>query len=454
MALSARLASYPAYAFLERHLALRHLLPDQLSYHKKDGILDPTLATLISSSESLSEGSTKQFVIEANLLLSPEPRLQDIKQYYLPLMEAPFYFYIGNVYLKIHLKAALQSHRLCELFLLKSLDQYLLLNYQDLKDCNLVDELEKSKTLKVGTFIEHCQKVLPRIAHEFRYLCIAKQAMVTKNYVASPLVPVLMNIRAEIYFKIEEPSYYYFQEIALTKGTEVPQLLKFQTLDLLIKQLLIETRTLTDQDNIFKLIEELNSKFISDYTNTTEVKDDSAELGQSSAARYLSDPRVRKVLVLILMKNRGQNKSKNRALWHSFFLYFQDTIKCPLSLLVEMIVSTPNEYSKAELAYDLLLFFPDIKVATLIKAVRNIPDSPGYQSLIETLIQIRKENQLKSNKKEIIDDHSCLICLDLPRSHIAVSCGHFVYCEGCIKLRETCILCNQPIKERVKVYYN
>jgi len=43
------------------------------------------------------------------------------------------------------------------------------------------------------------------------------------------------------------------------------------------------------------------------------------------------------------------------------------------------------------------------------------------------------------------DANTCIICLDAARSHIAIACGHFLYCAGCSeKMRGKCAQCQGP----------
>lgn len=50
------------------------------------------------------------------------------------------------------------------------------------------------------------------------------------------------------------------------------------------------------------------------------------------------------------------------------------------------------------------------------------------------------------------DRNVCCICLDNPRTHISSPCGHYTYCENCIRSISTCSLCTRPIDSKIKVF--
>ena len=74
------------------------------------------------------------------------------------------------------------------------------------------------------------------------------------------------------------------------------------------------------------------------------------------------------------------------------------------------------------------------------------------------------ENKIKAKKVSAIptrisppllfaeDNKLCCICLDMRRTHITVPCGHYAYCENCIRSIPSCSICMMPIDKKMKVY--
>ena len=48
----------------------------------------------------------------------------------------------------------------------------------------------------------------------------------------------------------------------------------------------------------------------------------------------------------------------------------------------------------------------------------------------------------------------CRICSDMPATHIAVPCGHYIYCENCIQCISECTICGDSIEKMIKVLYD
>ena len=63
-----------------------------------------------------------------------------------------------------------------------------------------------------------------------------------------------------------------------------------------------------------------------------------------------------------------------------------------------------------------------------------------------------KTEYINIDEKE--DDYGlCIICLVKPRSHISIPCGHYMYCELCIKhITNKCPLCRETIDSLIKVF--
>lgn len=49
-------------------------------------------------------------------------------------------------------------------------------------------------------------------------------------------------------------------------------------------------------------------------------------------------------------------------------------------------------------------------------------------------------------------DNTCVICLDKPRTHTAIPCGHLSYCGVCIVKISVCSVCRANITSRVKIH--
>ena len=46
----------------------------------------------------------------------------------------------------------------------------------------------------------------------------------------------------------------------------------------------------------------------------------------------------------------------------------------------------------------------------------------------------------------------CVICMDEPRTHAAIPCGHRHYCGTCIKKLTICAMCQQPIQYKCQIF--
>ena len=66
------------------------------------------------------------------------------------------------------------------------------------------------------------------------------------------------------------------------------------------------------------------------------------------------------------------------------------------------------------------------------------------------------EKPQKTPKKEennTEDENICCICMEKPRTHAPVPCGHMIYCEDCIlRCGKTCAKCRTPITSIVKIF--
>jgi hypothetical protein len=59
-----------------------------------------------------------------------------------------------------------------------------------------------------------------------------------------------------------------------------------------------------------------------------------------------------------------------------------------------------------------------------------------------------------SSTQEDDEATMCVICLDAPRTHAIIPCGHYCLCSECNDMVTTCPMCNGPKTNSVKVYYS
>jgi hypothetical protein len=59
----------------------------------------------------------------------------------------------------------------------------------------------------------------------------------------------------------------------------------------------------------------------------------------------------------------------------------------------------------------------------------------------------------KQPPSEVEDKNICAVCLDAPRSYIALPCAHLVYCGPCLASLTYCAICRKEIGSKVRVYF-
>ena len=65
----------------------------------------------------------------------------------------------------------------------------------------------------------------------------------------------------------------------------------------------------------------------------------------------------------------------------------------------------------------------------------------------------KKQEKKEEKKEETEDENICCICMEKPRTHAPVPCGHMIYCEDCIlRCGKTCAKCRTPITSIMKIY--
>ena len=50
------------------------------------------------------------------------------------------------------------------------------------------------------------------------------------------------------------------------------------------------------------------------------------------------------------------------------------------------------------------------------------------------------------------DNNACVVCMVNPKTHLIKPCNHFCVCEDCIRLLNTCPLCQRPINMHERIY--
>lgn len=74
------------------------------------------------------------------------------------------------------------------------------------------------------------------------------------------------------------------------------------------------------------------------------------------------------------------------------------------------------------------------------------------KDMAETLA---KEDAKKREAEKPADDAElCAVCLDAPRSHAFVPCGHMVVCGGCSAglKGKACVMCRAPAIAIIKIF--
>lgn len=466
-----RLLDYPAYAFLESQSYLRHLLPVSLKTSLAGGSLDPklkniTLRQFLTQAELDHPHSTDQFCEETAKTFNRDSHTTTAVDFQRPLEDTKVVTYLENKSIRHYFQdqLSLASKQNIDR-LIDELAEYWPINISAFKDYLssswskwkivsvnlLVTEINKIFKLTVGVFLEALAKASPRLRIAFYSLCVTQRTLMTQQYSVSPLVPTAHWINSASFFNL------YYKEagdlipVEFVPKKDRPVYMFKVNLEVFVYDLLNHTKNPTKKDGLYSLVLHINSLFTSlDPVDETKIN---LDLIHVPAVLYLSDERLHTRLDKILTKTWSVDKYQTRASWFNFLSHFITFIPINISPIIESLVLLPQE-KQAEAVSQLLSCYSGITIGLLIKAIRQIPGYEADQTFIEICLQIREELK-KSNKiSDSLDDNSCVICLDLPRTHIAVSCGHYVYCEVCIKQRTTCVICRQPIKEKMKVFFN
>jgi hypothetical protein len=87
----------------------------------------------------------------------------------------------------------------------------------------------------------------------------------------------------------------------------------------------------------------------------------------------------------------------------------------------------------------------------LAEAKRKSCDSLGQltdEELEALVARVKQETKARREKKE----NECGVCMERPKDHVLVPCGHQVVCGECIKKIDSCPICRQAIVSSVKVF--
>lgn len=469
--LSPRLVDFPVYGFLEKN-RLGNLLPKELKHQLPDGNLDPrlqniTLGPFIRISETRFPGSTTKFVNEANVMLSLPVNEYNMKYHFRYFEDSPLYLYLHIIpirkYLLDSLMPIFDSDKESIDNLIEDLNDHWFLDFKIMKEYleknsntlnyinNLISEIEKIRWLCLHQFINIIKPLFPLITKQFEVLCSTKRILLNKSYNSSPLHPVIGHLNSYNYLYNSQPCYQSiirFIVSAAKKSIEV--YFKTHSMNQLMKDILYNIVSSEDEDILCNFVLECNLPLTKIEEEEVDFKD--FELSKSPLILYLKNEEVKNKILDMLQYLHLKNKNEMKRLYYQFFFSLSIHIPIALSIVVESL-NMMDLYHRPRFIYDLLLFSPKITISEFLKAVHCIPGYEEDQSLAELFHTIYFK-YVPRDEKKIIEDNSCVICMDLPRTHIAVSCGHYVYCEECIKPRDNCVICRKPIENKIKVFFN
>mmetsp|Transcript_27411 Transcript_27411/g.69929 ORF Transcript_27411/g.69929 Transcript_27411/m.69929 type:complete len:139 (+) Transcript_27411:286-702(+) len=67
------------------------------------------------------------------------------------------------------------------------------------------------------------------------------------------------------------------------------------------------------------------------------------------------------------------------------------------------------------------------------------PEEEGYPELASRVSEGGRERE-------------CIVCLDAPRDHVLVPCGHACVCDECCRAIGLCPICRAPVERAVRLY--
>lgn len=113
--------------------------------------------------------------------------------------------------------------------------------------------------------------------------------------------------------------------------------------------------------------------------------------------------------------------------------------------------------SPQQKAKDLAQYLDDIGFNCYAEEIRTFDFRPEALASQPLNSQNSKPSPVQSKKvnltQEQISNTECVICLDNPRSYIAIPCGHLAYCSNCVNtMDKVCVLCRRNIDVFTKVY--
>ena len=87
-----------------------------------------------------------------------------------------------------------------------------------------------------------------------------------------------------------------------------------------------------------------------------------------------------------------------------------------------------------------------IEVAAVVPEVHVADQAPRAVMCVE------KEEICCLSDEEVQDSDACSVCMERRKSHVLVPCGHFQFCEDCVRGCTTCPLCRSDVMQVVRVY--
>lgn len=464
--LSLKLSHFPAYAFLEKQSHLRHLLPQELQHNQADGSLNPNLENLtlkefLANAEKQIPGSSSNFAFQANKLLpNIDPSLFLGKWNDLSMSICLDNLLLRKILIEVmqvwDFKVFLELISFLEkewLIDLPKMQNYLTkdrINSPGIFISQFISEMAILKNLKLVTFLQFFDSQR-HLIERFEFFCIAKSTKVNRKLAHSPLAKGLryLNSLQYLYNRQDLLILINFAKIAGGKNL-VDDYLSKRTLNQLLLSLLLRKESIDHLNKVYNFVQKCNTDFPNKLIlNPSQLQ---SNFTSTSLASYLNYPEFRNHLKELLSHLPIVEKSDLREIWSNFFHPFSLYLTVTVNQIVESLIVLEKDL-RIKLIINVLRTYSGINFSLFLKSFRKLPGLQGNQSLIEMIHSLR--NAIEEGKKiETTDDNSCVICLDLPRTHIAIGCGHYVYCKTCLEPRKTCVICRAEIREKVKVYFN
>lgn len=90
---------------------------------------------------------------------------------------------------------------------------------------------------------------------------------------------------------------------------------------------------------------------------------------------------------------------------------------------------------------------------TLESVMHNVAElSQQVLSIQDNLRNFQRVRMMDTDNQRQLDDHVCCICMERERTHIFNPCGHYVLCQYCTEMCNTCPICKAEFTNIIKVY--